>query len=793
MLDSPPTKNSATELISLAKKTAAKKTLKKVPVKRKSSKRTAGKKSGVKKSTFPWWRLSVALLVLAGMLLIYLDAQVRYGLNERQWQKPARVFARSLSLTPEQPLTAAEFRYELQLLGYRHSSGDWRRPGHFWQQGDRFKVSIRGMADTPMAIPPRRIQLDLSRGLVQQLADSGGRALTEVRMEPLQIGSIYPRHREDRLLVQLNEVPAILPEILLLIEDRHFYGHWGLSPRAIARAMLANLQAGRTVQGGSTITQQLVKNVFLNRSRNLLRKGLEAVMSLLVEVHYSKQEILESYINEIYLGQEGPRSIHGFALASQHYFNRPLSELDASQIALLVGMVKGPSYYDPWRHPQRATERRNVVLAVMAQQQMLTPQQLRRMQQAPLGLAKDSAMAVVYPAYLDLVRRQLQRDYSDQDLQTQGLHIYTAFDPQLQRHAEQSLAQQAKAFDKKIEGAVVVSHVHSGDVVAIVGGRRMRFAGFNRALDARRPVGSLIKPAVYLAALEQPARYTLATAISDGPVQVRGANETLWQPQNFDRKSHGDVLLHKALAKSYNQATARLGMELGLTEVVDMIERLGVRRKIPKVPALLLGSLELAPFDVAQMYQTIASGGIGRPLRAIINVVDDDGKLLAHYPSKPRRVVEASTVHLLHYSMMEVMREGTGRSAYRLLADDFAVAGKTGTSNDLRDSWFAGFAGDYLAVVWLGRDDNKPAELTGASGALKVWRQLFFRASHRALDISPPPGVAYHWIDSKTGLLSRGVCEGARKMPFLQGSAPTGHADCDTTLPSVWQWFQKLF
>ncbi|WP_339673606.1 penicillin-binding protein 1B [Dasania marina] len=737
---------------------------------------------------FPWWKLIASLSVLLAVVFIMLDANVRYGLNERQWQSPARVYSRALSLSAGQFLQADDLRYELTLLGYQLNS-DGRRPGSYWQQGQHFSVVTRGHGEQPS----QRFQLQLVNERVTGLRSAWGSALDQVSLEPVEIGSIYASHKEDRLLVQLEEVPLSLREILLLVEDRDFYSHWGLSPKAIARALIANIKAGRTVQGGSTITQQLVKNVFLSRSRSLWRKATEAVMTLLVELHYSKDKILESYINEIYLGQEGPRAIHGFALASQHYFNRPLYELNPGQIALLVGIVKGPSYYDPWRHPERAEARRDVVLKLMAQHQLITPQQSDFYQINSLGLAKPSAVAVVFPAYLDLVRRQLRRDYSEQELQTQGLQIYTAFDPIVQRHAEQSLSAVVKTLDKSTEGAVVVSDVNSGDIVALVGGREMRYAGFNRALDAVRPIGSLIKPAVYLTALEQPKRYTLVTPISDSPVAVEGGDGSLWQPQNFDRKSHGSVLLHNALAQSYNQATARLGMQLGIEPVLNMVERLGVSRKLPAVPALLLGAGELSPLEVAQMYQTIASHGVNRPLRAITQISDQQGKTLARYPVQSQPVVDAAVMHLLHYSMMEVVREGTGKTVYQRLREDFAVAGKTGSTNDLRDSWFAGFAGDYLAVVWMGRDDNQSAGITGAGGALKVWRELFSRVSRQPINLEPPAGVTYHWVDSDSGLLSSGPCDNARYVPFLQGSAPQQKAPCSTSVKGVLQWFRELF
>jgi penicillin-binding protein 1B len=745
-----------------------------------------------KRSKFNGLRLLIAVSILSTVVLIYLDAKVRYELDDRQWQLPARVYSRALALTPGKKLSANDLQQQLQQLGYQFGSR-WRRPAGAKRQGNRFWISSRGFKSPAGNVKPLRFIVEIKADQIVSLKTSGGEPLDRVLLEPMEIGSIYPRHKEDRLLVRLEQVPRSLVEILILIEDRDFYQHFGVSPKSIGRAFLVNLKAGRTVQGGSTITQQLVKNVFLSTQRSLWRKAREAVMAVLTEVHYSKDKILESYINEVYLGQEGPRGIHGFALASQHYFNRPLEELNAGQIALLVGLVKGPSYYDPWRNPERSKKRRNTVLKVMQEWDLITPEQQRSFSSQSLSLAKSNALESVYPAYLDLVRRQLYRDYSDNSLQTQGMKIYTAFDPIVQKHAESALAKVIAKHDKKLEAAIVVTDVISGDVVAVVGGRQMRYAGFNRALDAVRPVGSLIKPAVYLSALEQPSRYTLASMISDGPVEVAGQDGSVWKPRNFDRKSHGQVSFHHALAQSYNQATARLGMQVGLPDVVDTVQRLGITRELPELPSMLLGASALSPLEVAGMYQTIAASGVYSQLRSIVDIADNKGQLLARYPLQPEAMIDSAVMHLVHYAMLEVMREGTGKSAYQKLPADFAVAGKTGSTNDLRDSWFAGFSGDYLAVVWMGRDDNKSTGLTGSRGALVVWREFISRASHQPFDFNAPPGVAYHWVDSENGLLSREVCDKARYMPFIQGSAPTKRSKCNTSLPGLWQWFRKLF
>jgi len=737
-------------------------------------------------------RLTLAMSVLFILGFVYLDSQVQYNLNERQWQLPARVYARALTLTPNKSIEPEDIIYELKLLGYS-SAGSWRDPGFYSYEANTLSLHARSFKLSTMDVQSVRAAIEFADGKISQLIGPGGKPIEAITLEPIEIGSIYPRHSEDRLLVQMADVPQQLIDILLLIEDRDFYQHWGLSIKSIGRAFLANLSAGKALQGGSTLTQQLVKNIFLTNERRIWRKLVEAMMALQVEWHYEKDEILESYLNEVYLGQEGPRAIHGFALASRHYFNRPLAELGAGQVALLVGLVKGPSFYDPWRNPERATDRRNIVLKVMVEHDLISASQYDNLISSPLRLAKSNAVQGVYPAYIDLVRRQLRKDYSDLDLQTQGLKIFTSFDPIVQRHAEQSIEAMVANWDERVETAMVVTSVDKGEIVAVVGGRKMRFAGFNRALDAVRPVGSLIKPAVYLTALENPSSYTLASFISDSPIEIKGTDGSIWKPRNFDREHHGDVLLHEALAKSYNVATARLGMALGLKEVKSTVERLGIDRTILPVPSMLIGSTELSVMDVATMYQTIAANGIYTPLRSILSVASNDDARLARYPINAQIAFDERSMHLLHYSMMEVVNEGTGRGVYQYLDENYKVAGKTGSSNDLRDSWFAGFAGDYLAVVWLGRDDNQPIGLTGSRGALKVWGEFMRTSSDQPLAFDKPLGIVYHWIDSSNGLRSAAVCEGARYMPFLQGSAPEAKADCRGELPGVIRWFKGLF
>ena len=746
------------------------------------------------------WRGLLLKLTIAGLvpLLIffaYCDAQVRDAFASDRYDQPAKVYARPLVLASGAVLTAYELEEELRNLGYRRLRMV-SEPGSYRREGDTFTIYLRPFDFADGRRDARKVTVTMGATTVGVVRNELGERIAEEQLDPTVIGGVYPDRHEDRLMLSLEDAPEMLVDTLLQGEDRGFYEHWGISPRSIARAMLVNIKAGRTVQGGSTLTQQLVKNTLLTNERSLWRKMKEAAMSLLTEVHYSKDEILEAYLNEVYLGQEGNRAIHGFGLAARHYFNRPLKELDLSQVAVLVGLVKGPSYYSPWRHPERAISRRNIVLGELAEEGWLTDEQLTLWKKEPLGLSKSSALAGVYPAYVDLVRRQLSRDYARQDLQKKGLRIFTPFDPTLQRRAEAATSKALKQLEsrqKDLQVAMVVTAVNSGDVVAVIGGRQPRYAGFNRALDALRPIGSLAKPAVYLTALNEPNRYTLMTPLRDEPLSVPNADGSLWKPQNYGKKAHGRVPLHEALSHSYNLSTANLGLDVGLNKVMEMFKRLGVHRPLLEVPSMLLGAAALAPIEVAGMYQTIAADGRYTPLRTIYAVSDADGKPLARYPQKPRQVIDSAPVHLLQYAMLETMREGTGKTAYNVLPKDYRVAGKTGTSNDTRDSWFAGFAGDYLAVVWMGLDNNASTGLTGASGALRVWRQFMAEASTEQMPFMRQSNIEYVWVDSESGRLSQSWCDGARYMPFIKGSEPRDRGGCAPDGEKMFNWIKQLF
>ncbi len=743
--------------------------------------------------------LILVALILGGLVFVVyamqLDEEVTAQFEGKRWALPARVFARPLDLYEGQGLLADHLEQELKLLSYRKLDNP-TETGQYTRKGDQFMINTRGFQFAEDVEPPRSIKIKVNNGKVTSLGYSDGKnPLNLMRLEPVLIGNFYPKHNEDRILVRQKDVPPELVKGLVSVEDKKFYEHQGVNPMAIARAMVENLKAGHTVQGGSTLTQQLVKNFYLTNERSWRRKVKEIMMASLLELHYNKQEILEAYLNEIHLGQDGDRAIHGFGLAAQFYFNQPAKELKPEQMALLIGLAKGAGYYDPRRFPERALERRNVVLSVMQQEKVITPEQYQVAIQQPLGVSEHKPSgASPFPAYLDLVRQQLQRDYKEDDVRSEGLLIFTAMDPIVQLTAETILQNRVKRLEKaykisrgKLNGATMISTVQGAEVLALVGGMNVRYPGFNHILTAQRQIGSLVKPAIYLTALENKRKYTLATRVSDGPVTVKIGPKKYWQPENYDRRNMGVVTVLKALEMSRNTPAVRIGVDMGVDRVVSTLHLLGINAKIPEYPSILLGAVELTPFEVQQMYQTIAAGGSYTPLKAIRSVMNLKGQVLSRYPVNVQQVASPEAVDLLQYGLNQVTEQGTAKELSSVLPAWKKVGGKTGTTNDKKDSWFAGFSGQHVATVWVGRDDNKPIHMTGGEGALKVWADLFRVLPSKALQVQNSSRLVWVDIDSDTGLRFNPACGKAERVPFIKGSQPQKTNFCappvDETLP----------
>ncbi|MBK9952099.1 MAG: penicillin-binding protein 1B [Candidatus Competibacteraceae bacterium] len=760
-----------------------------------------------------------------GVYMLYLDAVIRAEFGQKRWAMPAKVYARPLELFEGMALSADGLAQELKLLGYRDvncpdappppadtSKRPFRRKpkvppsqgcapppgggetpakaGSYARRGETFEIITRDFTFWDGAEPVRKMRLVFAGNILVNLASTDEQeAPGLLRLDPPEIAGIYPTHYEDRILLKGKDLPPVLVDTLLAVEDRAFFEHAGVNPKGIFRALLANLRAGRTVQGGSTLTQQLVKSLFLSNERTIKRKINEVLMAILIDSRYGKDEILEAYANAVYLGQDGSRAIHGFGLASQFYFGVPLEDLELHQLALLVGIVKGPSVYDPRKHPDRARERRDLVLDVMVEQNLIAAEDAATAMELGLDIAPETANGITaYPAFLDLVQRQLHQYYKAEDLVVEGLRVFTTLDPRIQATTENTLATRLGPLERSqpkarpLQGAAIIVDTPSGEVLAVVGDREPKRIGFNRALDASRLAGSLLKPMIYLTALEQPDRYTLTTLINDSPL-AHNVGGHRWRPANYDRRYHGRVTVRDALARSYNIPAVRVGLDVDVINVVKMLQRLGLDRELKPYRSLLLGGVDLSLFEMTQIYEGIASGGFRIPLRAIREVTNAEGKPLQHYALTVEKAVDSGPVYLVTNAMQQVVKAGTASAMKSKLSPDLQIAGKTGTTDDYRDSWFAGFSGDRLAVVWLGRDDNKPTGLSGASGALRIWMDLMSGLKLEPLDTPPPDGVEEVWVDPRKGLrLSQG-CRIGQRIPFLAGSEPQGFGSCGSPPP----------
>jgi penicillin-binding protein 1B len=735
--------------------------------------KSSNKKKSILKVTL--FRLTLVFLVFLIGLVIYSDAEIQQKFAVNRWLVPAKIYARPLDFIEGERLSLKRLEQELKRLNYRQSIKA-NRPGEYERYDSDFIIYVRAFQFADGFVPARKLSLSIKDGVLTKvkLLDQV-ESYTSLRLEPLLIGRANPLISEDRELVSLKKVPHYLIDALLISEDRDFFDHWGISIRGIARALGQNLSEGKVTQGGSTLTQQLVKNYFLTNERSLWRKLREAVMAVTLEWRYEKDELLEAYINEIYLGQQGGKAIHGFGRASRFYFDRDISELSLSQAATLVALVRGPSYYDPRKHPDRALERRNLILDLLLEHDRITDKQWESERQKLLQIIPATKVGKSkMPAVMGIVRYQLKQHYTIEQLNHQDLSVFTSIDPQVQEQAETTLERgvhwlidNLPATAKDLQGALIVSDRHNGDILAVVGDSDPDFDGFNRAMHAYRQTGSAIKPFVYLSALERASRFNWTTELDDRAFSLTATDGSRWEPKNYDKTEHGQVPLNQALVHSYNLSTARLAMQLGIDTLVDSLYQYGFERELKAFPSLALGAQEMSPFELLKLYQVLATGGLKVESSVVKAVITSDGKLLDRYPATAQQVVSAESVYLINRMLQQVIQQGTARSApARIKA--LQTAGKTGTTDDLKDSWFAGFGNDYLAVVWLGLDDNQPTGLTGATGALRVWSDFMMAMESQPLRLYPPSGIVF----AKRGWF--GDC-----VPFIAGHLPDGYTECD--------------
>lgn len=742
------------------------------------------------------WRRPLLLVLACGALLLgflipyllYLNHEVGVRFGQLRWQVPTRVYARPLVLRTGLALDAQTLQLELDAASYR--AGDGVRSGSYAHNGGRWRISSRGYNDVDGRVTPMVVDVTLSGGRVTSVRDvNGKRALRSVRLDPARIATLYGQNQEERRLVRIEEVPELLVTGLQAVEDRDFNHHIGIDLSGMLRAVFVNVKSGGdTKQGASTLTQQLARSGLLGigKEQTYTRKLKEILFALLLEARYDKRTILEAYFNQVDLGQRGAQAIRGVAAASEFWFGRDLKDLSTEQIALLIGMVKGPSWYNPRRNPERATDRRNFVLGQMRDTGLIDEKEYRRALAAPLGVTASAGNLAAnrFPAYVDLVRKQLARDYPVEQLTGAGLTVLTGMSPAAQSYSEDAVARTLKALSSKgrppLESGVVVTDTHNGDVLAVVGSKEFTESGFNRAVDARRPVGSLLKPFVYLLALAQPDKWSLASTISDAPVTVGLGQGRKWTPANSDRRSHGDITLMDALTHSYNQATVRLGMDVQPQRLAALLQTLAGIQTEPQ-PSLILGALDQSPYAMAQLYQFLASEGEIQPLHAVRGVLDAKGRTIKRYDkaAPPAQAGDSVAARLTGAALQRVVTSGTGSALMRDGLGRLAPAGKTGTSNDGRDSWFAGYTGDHLAVAWVGNDQNQATGLYGATGGMRVWANLFLRLPSAPLQLSSN-GIDWRWV--LDGQSTDPDCPGARRVPFVAGHAPA-YQECVFTPP----------
>lgn len=757
-------------------------------------KKSTPKPSFIRRIVMLGLKLSIVGIVVLVGYLIYLDATLTERFSSSRYQAPALIYGRSLTLEPQATVNKSTLINELRRLNYRavdavKDSGQYR----LTEYGVEFYRRPFDFANGPQMA--KRVQVNFAGNRVQAILSlPDGRTLNRIQLEPPYLGRLSGGNDEDRLLVGLERVPSLLIETLLLVEDRDFYHHSGISLTSIGRAALANLSAMRTVQGGSTLTQQLVKNLYLTRERSLWRKMNEALMAIVLDYRFSKNEILETYLNEVYFGQDRGSAIHGVGLASRLYFGKQVEELNAADIALLVGIIKGPSYYDPRRYPERAQERRDLILQLMfAQNLMNKTQYVASVSQPVLPAGTGRLVTENLPHYMELVKFELGRLNLPVNWQQEGLRVFTYFDPVTQNAAEAAIVTELPRVsdDDELQGAIVIANHQEAGVTAVVGDKNPRQVGFNRAVAAMRPVGSLIKPLIYAEAFQSLPDFELGSLVSDEPFQLAQSNQPIWIPQNFDKKFEGEMLAYDALAQSRNVPAVRLGVEVGIERLAELLQMSGVDSPITSVPAITLGAVPLSPMAITEIYTMLAQHGGYRPLQSIRAVTNHEGlTVYERNVSQQQRLFSEASGFLVNFGLRGVINEGTGSK----LADAFGVnklAGKSGTTNDYRDSWFVAYDNQHVVTVWLGRDDNQPVQLTGSSGALKVVQQVLEQIPIVPLQLNSPTDVEAAGFHPQLGVRIPVDCNNARLLPARQKKLPED-LGCSGNIEEK-SWWQRLF
>jgi penicillin-binding protein 1B len=744
--------------------------------------------------------MALGALALVTLSIVYLDVTRRF--EARQEQFPSRLYSDAFELSEGQDLPAYSLLARLARLGYRRVDTGPDRAGEFVLAGKELRIALREFDYPEGHFAGDRVRLQFRGNQIRRITSlQSGHHLERIRIEPELIATFYQQVQEERTWYSLNQFPDALRRAVLSVEDRNFYHHAGVDPKGLLRALVVDVSKGKAVQGGSTITQQLAKNLYANRKRDLVRKSLETAAAVMLEARYNKNQILEAYLNEVYMGQRGPVAVSGMGEAARFYFRKRPSELNLTESALLAGMISSPGLYNPYRNPKAALARRNRVLNSMIETGDLNKKTAEAAKHGELGVTRQRAMNYRAPYLVDFLEEEMRRAFPDSPPSGAGLKIFSSVDPDLQEEAEEALGSGLDRLEKSypvlrknpkgtLQGALVAIRVSDGAILALVGGRDYRVSQFNRTYQAHRQPGSLFKPFVYLAGFirsqsEPGFSFTAATPLEDTPLELVSGGKP-YVPQNYDHLFHGTVSARRALEESMNVATLRAAEAVGLNSVITVAKRCGVEARLPKVPSLALGTAEVTPLEMAEAYATLASGGIHHPAWAIRAMIDRRGKSLEPETPPSARVVSPQAAYLITDLLKGVLTRGTASTA-GLLGFSGVAAGKTGTTDDLRDAWFAGYTPKVLTVVWVGYDDNRALGLTGAQAALPIWVD-FMMSSGRVgdRDFPEPPGMIREKVDPETGQLATWKCPEKIDELFIEGTEPEQR--CEKHAKWHWWW-----
>ncbi len=757
-----------------------------------SSTRTGKWRKGPRRWLFPAL-IALSIAGVVGLLaLTVLSFRVTGRFEARERESPTRIYSRAIPLRPGEPIPGRVLADRLDRLGYTRTRGEPASPGQYSQGRGSLTVHLRAFPVPGGEEPARLVRIYHRDGRISSVFDPGTGRHVAASLEPEVLATLYGPVQEDRTVLALPEFPQRLIDAVLATEDRHFYAHPGIDPFGTARAAVENMESGSIVQGGSTITQQLAKNLYLGQERTFTRKVSEALVALILEWHYSKDRILQAYLNEVYLGQMRGVSIKGFAQAASFYFGKDLRQLDLPEIATLAGLIPAPGRFNPFLHPDSAVERRNLVLAAMEKTGAITPDERKKAERA--RLAVDGSRHTEAPTggvrYLADYVRQTLGDEASRDLSREGVRIFTTIDPLLQHDAEAALSAglddlerrfgwlRRKAEAEKLQAALVVLDPRDGSVRAIVGGRDYARSQFNRVTQARRQPGSAFKPFVYLAGYQQTVLrgwdadpFTPATRLLDEPLEMTVAGK-LWSPANYDNLFRGPVTAQMALEESLNVPTVRAAQSIGLEEIVAIASAAGIDTAIKPYPSLALGAQEVTPLEIAAAYATIANGGTRNDPSMVEAVEDPHGSLSFRRTRDPRRAFSPEAAFQVTVALQGALDHGTGKMV-RSLGYTGTAAGKTGTTDDFRDAWFVGYTPDILALVWVGFDDGESTRLPGSQAALPIWVDFMTRGRQETHDpFTEPEGIEWSQVDPESGGLRRWSCDEGRWMAFIEGTQP---------------------